>query len=102
MERYRDRLIAYSLGNFATYYGISVSGIKGIAPILTATVDQDGRFIEGRVHSTVQVRPGGPRIDENGEVLALLRNLTEWDFPDSGLHLHADGLVSRSPQMPAN
>ena len=28
-ERYRDRLIAYSLGNFATYYGISVSGIKG-------------------------------------------------------------------------
>jgi poly-gamma-glutamate capsule biosynthesis protein CapA/YwtB (metallophosphatase superfamily) len=102
MERYRDRLIAYSLGNFATYYGISVSGIKGIAPILTATVDQDGRFIEGRVHSTVQVRPGGPRIDENGEVLALLRNLTEQDFPDSGLHLHADGLVSRSPQMPAN
>ena len=29
MEHYRDRLIAYSLGNFATYYGISVNGIKG-------------------------------------------------------------------------
>lgn len=34
MERYKERLIAYSLGNFATYYGISVAGIKGIAPIL--------------------------------------------------------------------
>jgi poly-gamma-glutamate capsule biosynthesis protein CapA/YwtB (metallophosphatase superfamily) len=34
MELYRDRLIAYSLGNFATYYGISVEGIRGIAPIL--------------------------------------------------------------------
>ena len=36
MEIYRDRLIAYSLGNFATYYGISVEGIRGIAPILLA------------------------------------------------------------------
>lgn len=100
MERYQDRLIAYSLGNFATYYGISVSGIKGIAPVLTVTVDQSGRFIEGRVHSTKQVRPGGPRLDENGEVLTLLRKLTNQDFPASGLRLHADGLISRAPQHP--
>ncbi len=100
MERYRDRLIAYSLGNFATYYGISVSGIKGVAPILTVTIDQDGRFIEGRVHSTVQVRPGGPRIDTNGAALTLLRELTDQDFPDSGLRLHADGFVSPAPQRP--
>ncbi|MGH8223691.1 MAG: CapA family protein, partial [Woeseiaceae bacterium] len=31
MELYADRLIAYSLGNFATYYGISVEGPRGIA-----------------------------------------------------------------------
>src|SRR6185503_6476412 len=29
MELYHDRLIAYSMGNFATYYGISVDGIRG-------------------------------------------------------------------------
>ena len=34
IERYQERLIAYSLGNFATYYGISVDGAKGLAPIL--------------------------------------------------------------------
>ena len=44
MERYRDRLIAYSLGNFATYYGISVSGIKGVAPIVVAMLDGTGEF----------------------------------------------------------
>ena len=38
MERYKERLIAYSLGNFATYYGISVADIKGVAPILLATL----------------------------------------------------------------
>ena len=43
MEIYRDRLIAYSLGNFATYYGISVEGIRGIAPILLCTLDDEGQ-----------------------------------------------------------
>ena len=47
MELYHDRLIAYSLGNFATYYGISVEGIRGIAPILQFTLDDDGRFVSG-------------------------------------------------------
>ena len=63
MERYNDRLIAYSLGNFATYYGISVAGIKGIAPILATTLDGNGVFVEGQITSTVQLRPGGPVID---------------------------------------
>jgi len=52
MERYKERLIAYSLGNFATYYGISVAGIKGIAPILTVTLDGNGVFINGQITST--------------------------------------------------
>jgi poly-gamma-glutamate capsule biosynthesis protein CapA/YwtB (metallophosphatase superfamily) len=63
MECYKDRLIAYSLGNFATYYGISVDGIKGIAPILVATLNNRGRFVEGKIHSTIQLRPAGPSID---------------------------------------
>jgi len=94
MERYENRLIAYSLGNFATYYGISVAGIKGVAPILMVTVDQHGRFIKGHLHSTVQVRPGGPRMDASQEVLALVRKLNGEDFPQSGLLFHADGEIT--------
>jgi poly-gamma-glutamate capsule biosynthesis protein CapA/YwtB (metallophosphatase superfamily) len=38
MERYNDRLIAYSLGNFATYYGIGVDGSQlTTASVLTAS-----------------------------------------------------------------
>ena len=48
MERYKERLIAYSLGNFATYYGISVAGIKGIAPILTTTLDGEGHLSKAK------------------------------------------------------
>ena len=91
MERYNDRLIAYSLGNFATYYGISVAGIKGIAPILLTTLDGDGRLVEGSVVSTIQLRPAGPSLDPEQRALKLLRGLTAEDFDAPGLRFHADG-----------
>lgn len=91
MERYKDRLIAYSLGNFATYYGISVADIKGIAPILVATIDSHGRFLSGRIHSTVQVRPGGPRDDREQRALRLVEELSVADFGRPGLRFMPDG-----------
>jgi len=98
MERYNGRLIAYSLGNFATYYGIAVDGIKGIAPVLSVTVDQDGRFVEGFLHSAVQVRPGGPRPDPSREALILIRELSNRDFREPGLSFHDDGRITIAPR----
>jgi len=100
-ERYKDRLIAYSLGNFATYYGISVAGIKGIAPILTATLDGEGRFVEGEIVSTVQLRPNGPSIDEKQRALNLMRGLSIEDFEKPGLVFLPDGKLMRTDQEPA-
>jgi hypothetical protein len=91
MERYKDRLIAYSLGNFATYYGISVEGIKGVAPILIATMDENGRFIEGQIHSTHQLRPAGPTLDPDQQALMLIRSLSIQDFTTPGIDFEEDG-----------
>ncbi|HEU4778479.1 MAG TPA: CapA family protein [Steroidobacteraceae bacterium] len=99
LELYNDRLIAYSLGNFATYYGISVEGIRGIAPILLVTLDDEGKFVSGRIEPTIQVRPAGPAPDPARAVIALLRTLTEASFPGGALTITEDGtLVRRSPQ----
>ena len=100
MERYKDRLIAYSLGNFATYYGISVAGIKGIAPILSATLDGEGRFVEGHIVSTVQHRPSGPSIDPQRRAQKLMLGLTIEDFGDAGLTIGQDGTVLPAPRPP--
>lgn len=99
MERYRNRLIAYSLGNFATYYGISVEGIKGIAPVLVATLDGEGNFLEGKIYSTTQLRPDGPSIDEEDGALNLIRSLSIRDFTTPGIVFNPDGSLLPAPRI---
>jgi len=93
LELYRDRLIAYSLGNFATYYGISVNGIRGIAAVLIARVDDNGRFLDGRLEPTMQIRPAGPTLDPARRAITQLRELTNEAFPDGRLVIGEDGRI---------
>jgi len=99
IERYKNRLIAYSLGNFATYYGISVEGIKGLGPILVVTLDGEGNFVEGKIHSTIQLRPDGPSIDDDDGALNLIRSLSFRDFTTPGLSFNPDGSLTPAPRI---
>jgi len=99
IERYKNRLIAYSLGNFATYYGISVEGIKGLGPILMVTLDGEGNFVEGKIHSTIQLRPDGPSIDDDDGALNLIRSLSFRDFMTPGLVFDQDGSLAPAPRI---
>jgi hypothetical protein len=94
MELYQGRLIAYSLGNFATYWGINVRGVNGMAPIVVATLDQDGRFVEGQIYSNRQQRPLGPLPDPEHQAARLIRELTLADFPDGLLVIDDKGHIS--------
>jgi hypothetical protein len=96
LELYRERLIAYSLGNFATYYGISVEGQRGLAPILVATLDPEGRFLSGRIESMIQIRPGGPQPDPERRAAAMMRELTSLAFPQSAIEILEDGALARA------
>jgi poly-gamma-glutamate capsule biosynthesis protein CapA/YwtB (metallophosphatase superfamily) len=100
MELYRDRLIAYSLGNFATYYGISVEGLRGIAPILLCELDNEGRFVAGRIEPTIQLRPAGPSLDPARTAVTVLRTLTLAAFPDGTLGIAEDGTLLRRGTAP--
>ncbi len=100
VELYKDRLVAYSLGNFATWQGISIAGIKGLAPIVTATLDGDGRFLDGRIVSARQSRPAGTRLDPSGEAAALMRRLTAEDFGTDSVLVTPDGrIVATAPAV---
>ena len=105
LELYKDRLIAYSLGNFATYFGISVNGKKGYAPILLVDVDAEGKFLDGRIVSNIQRRPGGPEIDYEHRVAREMAELTRADLPDTPLRIgpfgHITRLVDAQPVAPS-
>ena len=95
LELYRGRLVAYSLGNFCTYYGISVSGNKGLAPVLEVDVDGEGQFLDGRIISARQVRPRGPLPDTSQAAAHRIKSLTESDFPDTLLRISNNGKIQR-------
>lgn len=91
LEVYEGHVIAYSLGNFCTYWGISVEREKGLAPILDVTLDDYGHLVEGRIHALVQRRPLGPVLDSEGEAVTIIRHLTGLDFPESRLVIAENG-----------
>jgi hypothetical protein len=91
MEIYRGRLIAYSLGNFATYYGVSVNAEAGLAPLLVADIARDGRFVAGRIRSAIQIRPAGPAWDPRLTAYRLIRDLTIQTFGTGMFEFADDG-----------
>jgi len=95
VELYKEHLIAYSLGNFCTPYGISLIGISGYAPVLEVRTLTDGRFAGGRIHSFLQQRGVGPRADRNHSVAREIRRLTQLDMPDTPLLVADDGTLTR-------
>jgi len=95
LELYQDRLVAYSLGNFCTYYGISVAGLKGLAPVLEITISAKGKFVGGRIISARQQRPLGPQPDASHEAARLMKRLTEQDFPGTPLTIDDTGIITK-------
>ncbi len=54
MEVYKGRLIAYSLGNFATHGAFNVKGPGGLGLVLEVVLLEDGTLEGFRLHSTRQ------------------------------------------------
>ncbi len=97
MEIYRGRLVAYSLGNFATWGSFNLQGPNALAPLLTVRLGPGGAFLGGRIHAFRQEKPGGPRPDPSGEVIRRLRDLSREDFGAAAVQVAGDGTVSAPP-----
>lgn len=95
VELYKDRFIAYSMGNFATYSRISLKGPAGLAPIMKITTDTNGAFVAGEIIPTFQVKGAGPKIDPEKRVIAKIKELTAADFPDPGLTISNEGKLAK-------
>lgn len=97
IEVYKNKLIAYSLGNFLTYGNMNISGIKGTSVILEAVIDStNGNFLRGKLIPTRQAGFGIPQYDESREGIQQIIELTKADFPKAGIILLENGLMYNS------
>ncbi len=93
MEVYKNRLIAYSLGNFCTYKNVSVNGICGLAPLLKVYVSKKGEFLTGKIISFGQTHSHGLQPDSLNQSARRIRLLTQMDFEQPGLSISDDGVI---------
>jgi poly-gamma-glutamate capsule biosynthesis protein CapA/YwtB (metallophosphatase superfamily) len=94
MEVYRGRLIAYSLGNFATYGKFQLAGPTSWTLVLEAQLGADGAFLGGKIHPALQIKPGGPRLDQYRTVIPVVRQLSMDDFGANAVKISDDGTIS--------
>ncbi len=80
MERYRDRLIAYSLGNLAGWRNFGTGGASALSALLTVQLSPRGMLTGGSVTSLRLDRTGVPHRDPTHAAEAMMRRLSAGDF----------------------
>ena len=91
---HNGRLIAYSLGNFATYGRFNLRGASGLGVVLDLVLAKDGHFVSGKLKPTRQEGAGIPVVDPTGEAIDMVRMLSAADFPSTGVKVAQDGSLA--------
>lgn len=94
MEIYKDRLIAYSLGNFATYGWFKLVGGTAESLVLETELDAAGKFLDGKIIPVVQEGRGIPKLDKSKSAIATIRRLSNQNFGANAPKIAEDGTIS--------
>ncbi len=93
MEIYKDKLIAYSLGNFLGYRTLSTRAQTGYSMILEAKINKKGKLLAAKIIPVHLNSQGIPYIDQNFRTVGLLRYLINKDFPQTPIKIDKKGAI---------
>jgi len=93
MEWYKDRLIAYSLGNFASASPVSTYGKAKISAMLDISLKKNGSFISGSIISLELKTNGIPYRDIDNTAIININSLSKEDFGEYGVVLNPLGEI---------
>jgi poly-gamma-glutamate capsule biosynthesis protein CapA/YwtB (metallophosphatase superfamily) len=93
LERYKGKLIAYSLGNFMGYRTLSTQAQLAYSLVLEVELNNKGDFVSGKIIPVHLNRQGIPYPDRQGRSIKLIRQLTQQDFPKTPLIIKNDGQI---------
>ncbi|WP_421945389.1 CapA family protein [Pedobacter sp.] len=80
VEVYKNKFIAYSLGNFCTYGMFSLKGSNGFAPLLQLKINSKGDFLYADMISVKQDKINRLTLDDNYTAFKKIKALTDIDF----------------------
>jgi hypothetical protein len=96
LEIYKNKLIAYSLGNFLTYGLFNLKGPNGISGILKVKLNlETGDFLEGKLVSVKINKEGIPEPDHDREGVQLMKDLTHRTGGHFNVRISNEGEISR-------
>jgi hypothetical protein len=91
MQFYRHRLIAYSLGNFASYNNFATNGNLDISVILHVTLSATGAFEHARIYPIQFTAQGRPL--PGGNAISFVAQLSAQDFGASAARILPSGII---------
>jgi len=94
MELYKDHLIVYSMGNFCTYGWFTLAAETALTEIVEIKIGADGKFISGKIHGGHQEGRGGPILDDTGDSIRKVRDLSIADFGTNAPKIADDGTIT--------
>ena len=95
MEIYKDRLICYSLGNFATYGWFQLAGATAETLVLEVKIDPEGKFMSGKINPFVLREKGILTKDQTNSAISTVRRLSQLDFPKTAPKIADDGSFTK-------
>ncbi len=94
VEVYKNKFIAYSLGNFNTYGMFSLKGPNGFAPLLQLKISGKGDFLHADVVSVKQDKINKLTLDTGHTAFYKIKSLSNTDFPGHQLDFSQPGRIS--------
>jgi hypothetical protein len=94
MEWWNERLIAYSMGNFAGNHTFRIDGPRGVSGILTVTLRGDGSWVKGQLAPTALVGDGAAVADPAEAAHGVVRELSKQDFGKRAIQVSPAGVLS--------
>jgi hypothetical protein len=91
MQFYRHRLIAYSLGNFASYNEFATNGDLDMSVILHVTLSATGAFEHARIYPVQFTGQGQPV--PGGGAISFVSHLSAQDFGASAARILPSGVI---------
>jgi hypothetical protein len=91
VERYRKRLIAYSLGNFAGWRNFGQGGTLSLSGIFEVELGPKGHVFSGRLIPMKLIGPGIPAFDPSRRSLTFVNHLGRADFGKRAAQFRRDG-----------